>query len=585
MDLQPSGKGKEDLLVLETDKIYFTIKGRNRNFEIENEDTDSNGFKITYEEDNINLILDTEKAYFFEYENYELIIEKKDKDIDISFYHANKDIRNKITKNRSGSLSGIISFKGEIGYSDLAIKVNGEDHFIIQVEVFPTKIDYRKDYINILKDVNEEIYNLAFDFLRRTYSISGLSKNRGTSLSEYYSILSYIFDKLKKAINIITIMPHHSLVNERQIVPYHKIKNVTSETIKWLEKKPEKIIKKEDKLLPVEALQINKRVSIDTNENRFLKYIVKGILFKLMELRKKYLKLGRDIDKSFVEQLEVYIKTIQRFLNTTFLKDVGEYEFRENSSMVFKMALGYKDVYKYYLMLRKGLTLKGEIFKLNVKDLPLLYEYWCFIKINALLRKKYTLISNDTVKVKNNGIFVALKKGRESKVIYENPETHEKFVLSYNLKMNSETVGQKPDNVLSIDKIGGKIKYNYIFDAKYKLDRAIKDSQYKKTSGPKEEDINTMHKYRDAIVYENKQTGRFQRCIVGAFVLFPYSNEEEYLGHPLYKSIKKVNIGGIPFLPSATMLMEEFLGELIGEKYTDDLERTLLQQAVQENFI
>lgn len=577
MGSQPSGNGKEELLVLETDKIYFTIKGKNRNFEIENEDTDSKGFKITYEEDNINLILDTKKAYFFEYENYELIIEKKDKDIDISFYHANKDVRNKITKNRSGSLSGIISFRGEIGYSDLVIKVNGKDHFVIQVEVFPTKIDYRKDYINILKDVNEEIYNLAFDFLRRTYSISGLSKNRGTSLSEYYSILSYIFDKLKKAINIITIMPHHSLVNERQIVPYHKIKNVTSETIKWLEKKPEKIIKKGNKLLPVEALQINKRVTIDTNENRFLKYIVKGILFKLMELRKKYLKLGRYIDKSFVGQLEVYIKTIQRFLNTTFLKNVGEYEFRENSSMVFKMALGYKDVYKYYLMLQKGLTLKGEIFKLNVKDLPLLYEYWCFIKINALLRKKYTLISNDTVKVKNNGIFVALKKGEESKVVYENPETHEKFVLSYNLKMNSETVGQKPDNVLSIDKIGGKIKYNYIFDAKYKLDRAIKDSRYEryKTSGPKEEDINTMHKYRDAIVYQNKQTGKFQRCIVGAFVLFPYGNEEEYLEHPLYKSIEKVNIGGIPFLPSATMLMEAFLGELIGGKHTDDSERAL----------
>lgn len=244
MDSQPFGNGKEELIVLETDKIYFTIKGKNRKFEIENEDTDSNGFKITYEEDNINLILDTEKAYFFEYENYELIIEKKDKDIDISFYHANKDIRNRITKNKSGSLSGIISFKGEIGYSDLVIKVNGKNHFIMQVEVFPTKIDYRKDYINILKDVNEEIYNLAFDFLRRTYSISGLSKNRGTSLSEYYSILSYIFDKLKKSINIITIMPHHSLVNERQIVPYHKIKSVTSETIKWLEKKPEKIIKK-----------------------------------------------------------------------------------------------------------------------------------------------------------------------------------------------------------------------------------------------------------------------------------------------------------------------------------------------------
>ena len=157
----------------------------------------------------------------------------------------------------------------------------------------------------------------------------------------------------------------------------------------------------------------------------------------------------------------------------------------------------------------------------------------------------------------------------ESRVVYENPKNGERFVLSYNLKMNSETVGQKPDNVLAIDKIGRKVTYNYIFDAKYKLDRAMKGSEYEryKTPGPKEEDINTMHKYRDAIMCENKENGRFERSIVGAFVLFPYGNEEEYCEHPLYRSIEKVKIGGIPFLPSATRLMEEFLGEIIGKIY------------------
>jgi len=568
MDLQPSGRSKEELLYLETDKIYFTIKGKNRNCEIDDKDVDGRGYSISYEEEGANLIVYTEKAYFFEYENYELLIEKKDKDIDLSFYHENKDIRNKITENRSGSLSGIVTFKGEIGYSDLVIRVNGKDHFIIQIEVFPTKIDYRKDYMAIRSDVNEEIYNLAFDFLKRTYSLGGLSKHKGDSLSEYYSILNYIFQKLKKALNTITAMPHHLLVNERKVVPYHKLKNVTSETIKWLEKRPEKLVKKRDKFLPVEALEIRKKVTLDTNENRFLKFIVKSILFKLKELRKRYLKLGRAVDNSFISRLEGFTKTMKKYLTSTFLKDVGEYEFRENSSMVFKMAVGYKDVYKYYLMLQKGLTLKGELFKLNIKDLPLLYEYWCFIKINGILRKNYNLISNDTVKVKNNGIFVALKKAVESKVVYENPENGERFVLSYNSKMSSETVGQKPDNVLAIDKIGEKATYNYIFDAKYKLDRAVKGSSYEKhnkTPGPKEEDINTMHRYRDAIVHKNDGTGRYEKIVSGAFVLFPYGDEEEYSSHPLYKSIDTVNIGGVPFLPSATKLMEEFLREIISE--------------------
>ena len=74
--------------------------------------------------------------------------------------------------------------------------------------------------------------------------------------------------------------------------------------------------------------------------------------------------------------------------------------------------------------------------------------------------------------------------------------------------------------------------------------------------GPMEEDINTMHRYRDALVVE--QEGPFERTAYGAYVLFPWNQEEEYENHPFYKSIEKVNIGGFPFLPNATRLVEQF---------------------------
>lgn len=585
MDLQPSGNIKEELLFIETDNIYFTIKGKNRNHEI---NLKRNGFKIKCipEKSILNNIQD-EIAYFFEYENYEIIIEKK-KNCDISFYHESKNIRDKITKNRSGSLSGIINFKGEIGYSDLVIKVNGNNHLIINIEVFPSKITYREDYIHILNDVNEEIYNLAFDFLKRTYSLGGLSNNKLQTLGEYYSILLYIYKKLIKALNIIIKNPHHVLNKDKKVVPCYKIKHITNETIKWLEKRPEKLIKRNGRLIPKEAMQINKNVTLDTSENRFLKYILKRIVSKLKELKLRYLYLNRKKDELFIQNLDKMIKNISKYLISTFLKNIGEYDFKENSFLVFKMALGYKDVYKYYIVLKKGLTLKGELFKLAIKDLPLLYEYWCFLKINQLLRKKYKIVSNDIIKVRSNGIFVALKKGFQSKVVYENIENKERFVVSYNSKMSSKTVGQKPDNVLSINKLNGKVTYNYIFDAKYKLDRALNGSNYKKKykkCGPKEEDINTMHRYRDAIVYKQKSdNGKEKNNIFGAFVLFPYKNEQEYRNHAFYKSIDEVNIGGIPFLPSATKLMEEFLDELIGESHISSFQRAL-EQVGKEYYI
>ena len=246
-------------------------------------------------------------------------------------------------------------------------------------------------------------------------------------------------------------------------------------------------------------------------------------------------------------------------------------------SLVFSMASGYKEIYKYYLMLQKGLNINSNIFAISMKDLPLLYEYWCFIKINSLLRKKYKLISSDFIKVNNEGIVVALRKGKSSTLVYENPRTKEKFRVLYNTNTLSGTINQKPDNILSIDKGKNTMAYEFIFDAKYK----VENSEYYKSRyggvGPKEEDINTMHRYRDAIVYKNKDNNKYENCIFGAFVLFPHKDEEEFKKHSFYKSINEVNIGAIPFLPSSTKLMEEFLDELINESSYSTFERALDQ--------
>ncbi|MFW2502926.1 hypothetical protein ACN078_17525 [Clostridium diolis] len=64
-------------------------------------------------------------------------------------------------------------------------------------------------------------------------------------------------------------------------------------------------------------------------------------------------------------------------------------------------------------------------------------------------------------------------------------------------------------------------------------------------------------------------------CIFGAFVLFPYDNEEEFKNHKFYRSIEEVNIGAIPFLPSTTNLMEDFLDEIIDESSYSSYERAI----------
>lgn len=269
---------------------------------------------------------------------------------------------------------------------------------------------------------------------------------------------------------------------------------------------------------------------------------------------------------------------------------VGPTPASARMSLVFSMAPGYRELYRCHLMLQHGLSFTGDLFRLSVKDLAVLYEYWCFIKLGSLMRQRYQLVSQDVIRSEAKGICIALVKGRASRVKYVNPENGELITLSYNpMAIAGPTVTQRPDNVLSLEKKGsGGIRYEYVFDAKYRINAAAPSSAYArdyKTPGPQEDDINTMHRYRDAIVSQSgAASSPYRRMMFGAYVLFPYKNTEEYRGHHFYKSIGEVNIGGLPFLPSATGLVEELLDELISDSPDSAFERATLPRGIEKRL-
>ncbi|RII32964.1 DUF2357 domain-containing protein [Clostridium chromiireducens] len=582
MDSQPSGDN--ELISIETEKIIFVLKGERYGI------SDEAIFKIDLfckelHEADAEYI---KGLYLKEYTNYEIIIQSKN-DAVIDFYHENINIRNKVTPitSKSKNLSGVIDFRGDIGITNLLVNVNNKPELEITLEVYPSKISYKEDYKAILNDVSEEIYNLAYGFLARTYLSSEINNKTNNNNSEFYSILNYVFDKLKKSIDIILYNPYHELQKESKIVKYYKIKNASNETIKYLEKRPYLMEKVNDRYLPKEALITKKNVTTNTKENRFLKFMLLKIINKIDKFILKYQK-GNNNDIDVLNKLSTFKKEINKRINASILRNIPS-EFNEaNLSLVFSMGNGYKEVYKYYLMLQKGLSISSNIFSLSMKELSLLYEYWCFIKINSLLKKKYKLVSSDFLKINKDGITVLLTKGAESSLTYENPQTNEKFKVYYNSLRSSKTVSQKPDNILSMHKEGCEKSYEFIFDAKYKIETSQDYIQRYGSIGPKEEDINTMHRYRDAIIYDYNKDKLLERkdkiknpasfinnCIFGAFVLFPYNHEEEFKNNTFYKSIEEVNIGAIPFLPSTTKLMEDFLDEIIDESSYSSFERAI----------
>ena len=520
---------------------------------------------------------------FFENQDYELVIEKSPKANEraISFYHDNVTLRSAVKPLGAGQnlLSGVLNFRNEVGFTDLEIRVEDNTVLTIRLEIFPSKMDYQQDYQRILEDVNAQVYNLAFDFLRRTYNFTGLKETQHTSLTEFFTILQHIFIQLVSAVERIQTAPHQELQTDYRVMDAGRVKKAGRVNLPFLAKRPHLLVEDDDygfvslmgkQYRPTHLIETKRKVNYNTLENRFLRWMLIRIMTKLKDIRRRILRNDRVPDPVIHRKLDNMLNQLNRLISIDFLADVGELQ-QMSVTLVLQMAPGYRDVYRFYLMLLKGLSIQGDLFRLSLKDLAQLYEYWCFLKIHGLLKQKYELLRQDIIRVERSGLFVTLNKSQKASVTYRNPKNGEQFTLYYNALPSdvggqTPTLGQRPDNVLTLRKKESSVAYNYIFDAKYRLNPAYEGTPYAQKygqPGPEEDDINTMHRYRDAIVYEDRSSGEFERSMFGAYVLFPYADEEWFREHRFYRSIKKINVGAFPFLPNATSLMEEFLDELI----------------------
>ncbi|MBW5447629.1 DUF2357 domain-containing protein [Cohnella sp. CFH 77786] len=536
---------------------------------------------------------------FYETQTYELVVELEP-DIPLTFFHENLSLREAILPKGKRLLSGLLNFQNEVGFTELELRLHGEPVFRLQLEIFPSKMDYKKDYEAILRDVNEQIYNLSFDFLRKTYNLMGLKESRNQSLSEFFVILQQVFQQLVHQVELIQSTPNHRLRMENRLVDSARVKKTGRANVSFLAKRPHLLALKEangqlhiqgKSYTPTCVLETRRHMDYDTLENRFVRWVLLRVQQRLKMLKQLLAQRERVTDPVLQAKLNRMQSDLQRLLKLDFLQ-VGDMT-QLTISLVLQMAPGYREVYRNYLLLMKGLSIQNELFRLSMKDLAQLYEYWCFLKIHDLLSRKYELVSQNVIKLNRGGLFVTLDRTKDARMVYRNPKNGEQFTLYYNSLPSgdrSQTVSQRPDNVLTLRKQHSAIEYKYVFDAKYRINPAYEGTSYRRnylTPGPQEEDINTMHRYRDAIVYESsegEERREYERTMFGAYVLFPFPNEEEYRQHPFYRSIELVNVGAFPFLPSATSLVEQFLDELIMDSPEKAYERATQQRGTKEYY-
>lgn len=535
---------------------------------------------------------------FFEQSDY-IVSAKSIEGNALHFDHAEKHVRESITPTEDDEpdrISGVLNFGNDVGYSTLIFFDDAGNRLLIEIEVFPSKLSYKEDYEAIRNDINEMVEAAAIDFINSTYALGTVSVTRNNVPAIFFTLINQLFEKFYKAAKVIMQKPNHRLIKEHTVVPEYKLRRADNRTLQWISKHPEHVNRSNGNISVVRALAVQKRISYDTTENRLVKFMLTMTAKKLLKFRRIYLAGFKDPDNTadyeVLSRIDDMISKIYGQLKNPVFKGVSKLNGMNTMSLVFQMAPGYRELYRYFRLVQRGISFSGEVYNFSLKETSTLYEYWCFIKLVNIMKKRYTLLDDgtDIIKANRKGVTVTLSKARRSEVRFIDTNTGDKFELVYNPgEYPSDTVKQVPDNVLRLTKRtnaeGKYAGFQYVFDAKYKVEMNP-DAYYpdkEKKPGPKVEDINTMHRYRDAIV--SKDGLLSEKLMFGAYVLFPYPNtEEEYRSHQFYKSIESVNIGGVPFLPGKTTIAEELLTKLVGESDTSAFERTILPKGIEEKL-
>lgn len=592
-----SGSNKQ-LIYIETDELKLYISGSMTNKKAETIKAGFNqpaSFSCLYNGDGqitVKTIVESGELAvnngihmfpcFFEDSNYQLLLEKK-KEANFEIYHVSDEIRNNVS-NLGENLLLSFSFAGEIGLSTFKVIVNGRIILTLTIEVFPSKMDYMKDYKEIMKEVNEEIAALAFEFLGKTFHNANLKDVKYQTSNEFFKILDYIFAQLDKALSKIKKMPKHNMIQSQEVKKLEIAKKPSKANINYILKHPEFLIKSpkgieinNEKYISSSIIEVKKKTTFDIFENRYVKYMLNYILRRLGQIKKR-LRIEYKDDNEYYRRIIQIEQGIKKHLNG-FYRDIGEIQGKKSMTLVFQMAPGYREVYRYFILLKKGLNLSEDLYSITPKKLWKLYEMWCYIKLHNILRNMgYDVIHYGIIKAKDNGLTLSLIQDEDAVMTYSNKQGKQ-IELWYNKSYSSlPTTDQRPDTVLCLKKVGMDDRI-YIFDAKYRL----QVDNYG-IIGPVEDDINVMHRYRDAIVAELEEKMEFKYKTFGAYVMFPYGNESEFKNHRFYKSIEKVNIGAFPMLPGSTFLIENHLQSILNESSLEANERLLGHIALDDDY-
>lgn len=509
---------------------------------------------------------------FYEQTDYQIYLKAHHPTDEVSIQHRDPQITQRLSTRENKRVEyGVINFQGQIGRSLFTVEINGKPQLDFELEVFPTKIDYETDYQEILSQVQEILTSLAYEFLRSTHQLGKLDMNRRPSRLEWLVLLEHILGELEKSVRYIAQQPRRSLVLNLRFNRIERIRRTDSSLRAQVRRGAGRGVIQETLIAPVRErlLETPSEPTLDTMEHRWIRHQLTEIRRTLGQLYSSLRDASAISERSKTTQLSIrrMENRVSQLLRLEPLAKANGPVRNEIASLQLVSAPGYRETYGLCKLLKFGIRLEGELFRMSVKDLNILYEYWVFLSIVHLLREPNVNNSDlrDLFKINRSSLQVRLREGRRQRVNCIHSKDR-KISVTYNFQYNAEDVTlipQKPDIIIRYEEVGWP-QILLVCDAKYRIDASEEYREQFGSFGPPRDAINLLHRYRDAILEFEKETksdGRPKHVVVQAVAAFPYSELQprEFHSSRLWQAIDRFGIGAVPALPSNLSYMREWL--------------------------
>jgi predicted component of viral defense system (DUF524 family) len=483
---------------------------------------------------------------------------------------------------------GTISPNTYVGTLALPVLKDGKETGSVAVEVRSVKANYRDDYRDMLELITEKCTDLL---MQANSPVShnfetNFNKDNETLYQKFAFIKSIIAtDEFAESVHRIVSSPvtqWKETAEQRDVRNVRRFKNCS---IKELITGSNRFQLPEDHYLQQYGLQslpgkitsVRKSDTVDTPENRFVKFALESFLKFCSDINKKATKESRLFYESGLLE-----KKLESFLHYSVFKEISRPETLRLNSPVLQRKEGYREVLRVWLMfdLAAKLVWKGgdDVYSGGKKDIATLYEYWLFFKLLDLLKSIFDIEPkeiSELIKETADGLNLQLKQGYHTALIGVFNTGTRKFNIRFNYNRSfsgqkdyphsgSWTTTMRPDYTLSFWPYGISEKdaelqeliVHIHFDAKYK--------------------ISNLRNVINAVANQDKQT---ELALITKFDLNEFS--WEYISEMLIANgfAKRKNKGALVLL---CFFWEEpdieSIGEITGENYTELVE--IIQQIV-----